>query len=243
MRPIRIIAISGWIVAGIALAACVGLGMVVKQRLAIEQDLRADPLGLRTLKSIDQRPTGPNLLLTGDSRAAQLRTPGIEGWSVVNRGIPGQSTQQVAARFGRDLLLLDPDHAIVIAGINDLKDGETVDRVSRTIESFRDIVKMAEAAGVPVTIIEVWGAGEVTEPRRFLLPADLPERLVTVNDAIRRLSSPSACRVIRVDELLTDEGTVPELHARDTLHLNAEGNRILASVIDAALPSLETKDD
>lgn len=243
MRSNRIIAIAGWIVAGIALATCIGLGMVVKQRLSIEQRLRADPLGLRTLDSIEQLPASPRLLLTGDSRAAQLRTPGIEGWSVINRGIPGQSTPQVAARFGRDLLLLNPDHAVVIAGINDLKDGDTLDRISQTIEGFRDIARMAEAAGVPLTIVEVWGAGDVTEPRRLLLPADLTERLVTVNDAIRGMSTPSSCRVIRADALLADDAAVPEAHARDTLHLNAEGNRILAGVIDAALPPIETKDD
>ena len=141
----RVITIAGWILAAIAVAGCLTLGAMVRRRLAIEGRLREDPLGLSTLPPVDPLPPSPRLLLTGDSRAAHLGQPWCPGWSVINRGIAGQSAEQVAARLARDLLLLKPDHVVVIAGINDLMDGPR-SRVDRAAAALEDVIRLSEAS-------------------------------------------------------------------------------------------------
>jgi lysophospholipase L1-like esterase len=236
-------AMSGWAVAIVAIGVLAVAGWLLDRRLRVESSLRRDPLGLTTLPPLPDSPTRPVLLLTGDSRAAHLGTPSFEGWTVVNRGISGQTTDQVAARFARDLLLLRPEHAVVIAGINDLKSGESSQRIASASVSLTDMARLARVAGVPLTFVEVWGRGDVVSARGLLFPDDLPARLSELNAALRKAAIGTGASVVSPAPLLTNDGLVATSLAEDDLHLNAEGNRQLAMIIAAALPPTETRDD
>ncbi|MGE5837487.1 MAG: membrane dipeptidase [Acidobacteriota bacterium] len=69
------------------------------------------------------------------------------GWSVLNRGINGERSDQIAARFDRDVLGHAPAAVIIIAGVNDVYQGRTVDQVTANLRAMYD---RAAAAGIPV---------------------------------------------------------------------------------------------
>jgi len=69
------------------------------------------------------------------------------GWSVLNRGINGERSDQIAARFDRDVLANAPAAVIIIAGVNDVYQGRSVDQVTANLRAMYD---RAAAAGVPV---------------------------------------------------------------------------------------------
>ena len=54
------------------------------------------------------------------------------GWSVLNRGVNGERSDQIAARFDRDVLAARPAAVIVIAGVNDVYQGRSVEHVVTT---------------------------------------------------------------------------------------------------------------
>ena len=143
MPPAKTMAIVGWSLAAVGLLASIVLGTMLKRRVAIEASLRQDPLGLLRLPAEpDAEQPGPRLLLTGDSRAAQLGKPEFSGWQVLNHGISGQTSDQVAARLARDLLLHSPAHVVMIVGINDLKDDESSARTAGLIRSLSEICRL-----------------------------------------------------------------------------------------------------
>ena len=85
----------------------------------------------------------------GDRRSqfAYWLTEAHPHWRVLNRGVNGERTDQIAARFDRDVLSAHPDVVIVIAGVNDVYQGRSAERV---IEQLRAIYDRAAGAGIPV---------------------------------------------------------------------------------------------
>jgi lysophospholipase L1-like esterase len=69
------------------------------------------------------------------------------GWRVLNRGVNGERSDQIAARFDRDVLGEKPDAVIVIAGVNDVYQGRPAGEVTPVL---RDMYDSAARAGIPV---------------------------------------------------------------------------------------------
>ena len=68
-------------------------------------------------------------------------------WTVLNRGVNGERTDQIAARFTRDVVGAKPAVVIIIAGVNDVYQGRPVAYVT---EQLRAMYDRAAAAGIPV---------------------------------------------------------------------------------------------
>ena len=69
------------------------------------------------------------------------------GWTVLNRGVNGERTDQIAARFDRDVVAAKPAVVIILAGVNDVYQGRTVADVTSQLRGMYD---RAAAAGIPV---------------------------------------------------------------------------------------------
>ena len=68
-------------------------------------------------------------------------------WRVLNRGINGERTDQIAARFDRDVLDASPDAVIIIAGVNDVYQGR---RATEVTPILLEMYERAARAAIPV---------------------------------------------------------------------------------------------
>jgi lysophospholipase L1-like esterase len=68
-------------------------------------------------------------------------------WEVLNRGVNGERSDQIAARFARDVIDHSPAAVVVIAGVNDVYQGRTADHV---IGQLRTMYDRAAHAGIRV---------------------------------------------------------------------------------------------
>jgi lysophospholipase L1-like esterase len=68
-------------------------------------------------------------------------------WDVLNRGVNGERSDQIRARFDRDVLAARPALVVVIAGVNDVYQGRPVDAV---IGHLRWMYDRAQKAGIRV---------------------------------------------------------------------------------------------
>ena len=96
------------------------------------------------LSPIEAPPDG-----SGDERSqfTYWLTQRHPGWRVLNRGVNGERSDQIAARFERDVIAASPAAVIIIAGVNDVYQGRGVDHVTRELRGMYD---RAEEAGIPV---------------------------------------------------------------------------------------------
>ena len=69
------------------------------------------------------------------------------GWTVLNRGVNGERSDQIAARFDRDVLAEHPQVVVIIAGVNDVYQGRSANSV---IAQLRGMYDRAKAAQIPV---------------------------------------------------------------------------------------------
>ena len=69
------------------------------------------------------------------------------GWTVLNRGVNGERSDQIAARFDRDVLAAHPQVVIIIAGVNDVYQGHSAESVTKNLRAMYD---RAKAVRIPV---------------------------------------------------------------------------------------------
>jgi lysophospholipase L1-like esterase len=101
-----------------------------------------------------------------------MRTHG--DWRVLNRGVNGERSDQIRARFARDVLAAAPDVVVIIAGVNDIDQGRSVESVERELDAMYNA---AHAPGVPVVAGSILPFNVATAEQRA--------RMHTVNDWIR----------------------------------------------------------
>jgi lysophospholipase L1-like esterase len=68
-------------------------------------------------------------------------------WQVLNRGVNGERSDQIAARFDRDVIAVRPAAVVIIAGVNDIYQGKPASAVTAQLRAMYD---RAVAAHIPV---------------------------------------------------------------------------------------------
>jgi acyl-CoA thioesterase-1 len=85
---------------------------------------------------------GPRVVFLGDSITDYWRlNEYFPGRDFVNRGIAGQTTTQVLARFQEDVVGLHPKGVVILAGINDLRSGISTSQIVDNLAVMGDVAK------------------------------------------------------------------------------------------------------
>lgn len=149
----------------------------------------------------------------------------------IDRGIAGQTSVQVAARFESDAIALNPDEVHILAGTNDL----TANWVPQTTwDAFTSMIAEAKAAGIPVYIgtIPPWGAG----PGATNQDPDYVDRNARVAALNAWLKSQPGVTVIDYYPLLAgSNGLYNPAMTADGIHPNAAGYAVMTPAAEAAL--------
>jgi acyl-CoA thioesterase I len=153
-------------------------------------------------------------------------------WRVLNRGINGQRSDEIRARFARDVVDTKPDVVVVIAGVNDIYQGRSAESVERELEAMFDT---ARAAKIPVV------AGTIV-PFNTATP-DQNARMRAVNDWIRVYTEGHAdtvfCDTRRAVASSTDLDRL--LSSPDNLHPSPEGYKLMADALEPAIRAVLAK--
>ncbi|MAB71127.1 MAG: hypothetical protein CMJ54_01310 [Planctomycetaceae bacterium] len=236
----RLFAISGWLIAIASAIACMMLFLQLEKSILREQDLRKSTAGLAMRIPTPDRSDRPLLLITGDSRASQLGNDSLGGFDVVNRGVPGQTTPEVLARIGRDMAVIRPAHVVVIAGVNDLKNGVRSPEDLVTINrSFEEMLLIGEAMDIPMTICPVWGASSKSTLRGLALAPDLGRHVEDLNLLLLETAEERSANLAEIDPLLDERNLMRKSLSSDALHLNAAGIEILRKSLLESLDSID----
>ena len=150
------------------------------------------------------------------------------GWQVLNRGVNGERSDQIRARFDRDVLAANPRVVVIIAGVNDVYQGRPAAHV---IEQLAAMYERARAHGITVV------AGSIV-PYNTATP-DQNARMRAINDWIRARAEADPNVWFADTRRAVARAENPDLLADspDELHPSASGYRRMA---EALLPVLET---
>ena len=111
------------------------------------------------LVKIKQSTRPATLVIIGASYAKSWNIIDLGGLKVINRGVGGEQTHEILARFDKDVLALSPRGVIIWGFINDIfrSTPEEVDKkIVRTRENLMSMIDKAQSKGiVPVLATEV----------------------------------------------------------------------------------------
>ena len=74
-------------------------------------------------------------------------------WTVLNRGVNGETVEEVRARLPRDVLGAHPAYAIILAGVNDIFAGQRAETVERHLAAMYADVLDAGIVPVAATVL------------------------------------------------------------------------------------------
>ncbi len=142
-------------------------------------------------------------------------------WEVLNRGVNGERSDQIRARFDRDVLDAAPAAVVIIAGVNDIYQGLPA---SHVMEHLRWMYDRAGAAGIAVV------AGSIVPYNTAT--ADQNARMREVNDWIR-VNAPHFADTRAAVAAADDPDRLGD--SPDDLHPSPAGYRRMAEALGPAL--------
>lgn len=148
-------------------------------------------------------------------------------WRVLNRGVNGERSDQIRARFARDAAAATPAVVVIVAGVNDVYQGRSAASVERELELMYDAARDAKIAVVAGTII----------PFNVATP-DQNARMHAINDWIRSYAAAHAGRVVFCDTraAVAAAGQPDRLASSpDDLHPSPDGYRRMAAALEPAI--------
>jgi len=148
------------------------------------------------------------------------------GWDVRNRGVNGERSDQIRARWHRDVAAADPAAVIIIAGVNDVYQGYPAGHVMTELRAMYDL---AAAARIPVVAGSIVPFNTATPEQNAAMRAiNAWMRDEAARDP-RIVFADTRAAVARTDN--------PDMlrSSPDGLHPDADGYRRMAEVIAPAL--------
>ena len=100
-----------------------------------------------------------HVIVIGASYAAGWGTPPLPGHTLTNRGVGGEETTAMLARFDKDVIAAKPDAVIIWGHINDIfraPGGDMQAAANRAKDNLRQMIERSLAAGIePILATEV----------------------------------------------------------------------------------------
>ena len=147
-------------------------------------------------------------------------------WRVLNRGVNGERTDQIAARFDRDVLAPAPDALILLAGVNDVYQGRDRAIVQAQLLAMYTRARDARIPVVACSIIPYDTATAAQNAAMHAINAWIRETASATTGMAYCDTRTAAARADDVDKLF---------ETPDQLHPTPAGYRRMA---DALLPVL-----
>jgi lysophospholipase L1-like esterase len=147
-------------------------------------------------------------------------------WDVLNRGVNGERSDQIAARFARDVIDLLPVAVVIIAGVNDVYQGRAADDVTGHLRKMYDLAAHAGIRIVAGTIVPYNTA-----------TADQNDRMHRINAWIgQQVKADPAVAFVDTRAAVAAPGHPDRLaESPDGLHPSPKGYRQMAEAIQPVL--------
>ncbi len=137
------------------------------------------------------------------------------------KGVNGETTDEMARRFHRDVVQDNPDYVLILGGANDIGWGGDV---NETVENLTVMYRNAlesDIIPVAITIPSIRGFDSLIPPRQYL------------NDMIQKIASNFKIPCIDMFSASSESKTLrlEGKYSNDGLHLSTAGYRLLADII------------
>jgi lysophospholipase L1-like esterase len=220
--------------------ACADRLQSLERQLAAERRTLRDFGGLTRYGSDDSEVPSP---VAGEDRVVFLgdqitefwgRSPAFFGgkrW--LNRGIAGQTTDQMLVRFRQDVISLHPKAVVILAGLNDIAGLHGSATEEMIVDNLTSMTELAQANGIRAVLASVTPVCDCfkksTERQRW------QERINEVNDLLRKYSARMGAVYLDYYSAMADGENLKMNLTADGVLPNAAGYGIMAGLAEKAI--------
>ena len=158
------------------------------------------------------------------------------GKPYVNRGISGQTTEQMVVRFRQDVIDLHPAVLVVLAGTNDLA-GVTGSARNEDIEAnYASIAELARLHQIRVVFASLLPVNNYTDDAKESFALRPRERILALNTWLRDYCAKN--RLVYLDyfsAMVDSKGMLKRELSDEGLHPNAAGYKIMAPLAEKSI--------
>jgi len=182
-------------------------------------------------------PQHPRVVFMGDSITdiwGRVKGTGkfFPGKPYINRGISGQTTEQMLLRFRQDVIDLHPAVVLILAGTNDVA-GNTGPETDRMIQNdFRSMAQLARANHIKVVIASIPPAADFW----WRPSVDPIHRIRVMNAWLRQFCKRHGyVYVDYYDAMAQPDGAMKTGLTFDGVHPNAKGFAVMAPLAEQGI--------
>jgi lysophospholipase L1-like esterase len=162
-------------------------------------------------------------------------TEQFPGKPYVNRGIGGQTTQQMLTRMFQDVIDLKPAAMIVLAGTNDIARNTGPTTLEMIEENIQAMTELAKAHGIKVVLCSLTPISDYV-PNRKQSVSRPPADILKLNAWIKDYAKKSGAIFADYYAATVDtKGMLKEGFSNDGLHPNEKGYALMAPIASAAI--------
>ncbi len=158
------------------------------------------------------------------------------GKPYINRGIGGQTTPQMLARFRQDVIDLHPQVVVILAGTNDIA-GNTGPMSLGDIEAnYSSMAELARAHNIRVVFSSILPVHNYTPKAQEFFAQRPPEKILELNRWLKDYCAAKTLAYLDYFNSMVDEkGLLKRDLAEDGLHPNPAGYKIMAPLAEQAI--------
>ena len=153
----------------------------------------------------------------------------LDAHNFVGRGIGGQTTMHMLSRFRPDVIELEPEYVVILAGINDIARNNGYIKVEHIFGNLVSMVELAKANGIKPVMCTVLPAREIGWRKRV---GDPRSGIDSLNALIRGYAAEHHIPLAEYhDAMMTPEGGMIPAYETDAVHPNLAGYKVMEKVL------------
>jgi lysophospholipase L1-like esterase len=158
------------------------------------------------------------------------------GKNYINRGISGQTTSQMLLRFRQDVIDLNPDMVVILAGTNDIAGNTGPISIPDIEGNISSMAELARAHNVALVLSSVTPVNNyTTESQRFFADRP-PAQILRLNEWMKAYCASTNCYYLDYFSAMVDgSGLLKRELSEDGLHPNGAGYKIMAPLAALAI--------
>ena len=179
----------------------------------------------------------------GEKRIVFMGNSITEGWSrhspsffevkpYINRGISGQTTPQMLLRFRADVINLEPEVVVILAGTNDIAGNTGPSSLEMIMDNLISMAELAKANDIKVILCSILPAYDY--PWRPGLNPD--KKIPSLNEMIKTYAGHNG--FIYLDyfsSMVDDKNGMKDEYTNDGVHPNEAGYRVMEPLVEKAI--------
>ena len=174
---------------------------------------------------------GNRIVFFGDS-ITEFWTPRnstlFQNPTIINRGISGQTTAQMLFRFQQDVVDLNPNLVVLLAGINDIAENTGPISVKAIFENIVSMVDTAKANQIKVVICSVLPSNTIT----WKANTNPSDKIIELNQMIKTYADTNTITYVDYYHSMVDSNKgLDKKYSDDGVHPNLGGYKIMESII------------